>query len=522
MNKKVFFLLIALMSLSLMGIIFVQGYWIKKTIDSEEAQFSSNARQSLIKVADKAQNKELEKYYVQYASAADTIEKPTSRDLSQLFHIRQNDLTNETFFYTNSILQEDFKVQSNIPGSEKDSINFKKLVNHRITRVVRGNEVNKDLDLSNEKKFERISRMEDTERRLLLDVIKEKTAKEPLYKRIDKDELGKLIDEQLEMRNIKSDYDFGIFSNELATKVSTANFNIGSAASYGVSIFPSDETNYKLYLHFNDKKKEIFSSIQWMVIMSIIFTLIILFAYAGAIFQLLKQRRISQIKTDFINNMTHEFKTPIATINLALDSVDNPKISSNPDKLKTYMKMIRDENHRMHAQVENVLRISKLERNELDINKERLVLHELIEKAISSVNLIVENRDGYIHTHFDAMKSTVLAGDSHFVSVIVNILDNAIKYSNNQPPKIDVFTENVSHYIVMKIQDQGSGMNKSVQKKIFDKFYREHTGDIHNVKGHGLGLAYVKKIVEDHQGEISVESEKGKGSTFIIKLPLIS
>ena len=219
--------------------------------------------------------------------------------------------------------------------------------------------------------------------------------------------------------------------------------------------------------------------------------------------------------------MTHEFKTPIATINLALDAIRNPKIIADEDKVKRYLKMIKDENKRMHAQVENVLRISKLEKNELNISKERLKLHDIVEDAITHVELIVENRQGYIKTHFDAVKSSVLANETHFTNVIVNMLDNAIKYSDDEP-KIDVYTENVGTNIILKIADQGNGMSKQVAKRVFEKFYREHTGDVHNVKGHGLGLAYVKRIVEDHQGHITVESEKGKGSTFIIRLPLIS
>jgi two-component system phosphate regulon sensor histidine kinase PhoR len=219
--------------------------------------------------------------------------------------------------------------------------------------------------------------------------------------------------------------------------------------------------------------------------------------------------------------MTHELKTPIATINLALDSIKNPKIGGDPEKVQRYMSMIREENKRMHAQVENVLRISQLERNELNIKKERQELHDIIEDAITHVSLIVENREGYVKMHLGALKTTVLANDSHLTSVIVNILDNAIKYSEDEP-KIDVYTENVKNSIVLKVRDQGIGMSKVAQKKIFEKFFREHTGDLHNVKGHGLGLTYVKRIIDDHHGQIWVESERGKGSTFIIKLPLIS
>jgi two-component system phosphate regulon sensor histidine kinase PhoR len=249
--------------------------------------------------------------------------------------------------------------------------------------------------------------------------------------------------------------------------------------------------------------------------------LIIIIAYSSDLNQLIKQRQISEIKTDFINNMTHEFKTPIATINLALDAIKNPKIIDDKEKVQKYLQMIKDENKRMHAQVENVLRISKLEKKELEINKESNDIHSIIEDAIDHVNLIIDDRNGSITTHFDATRTSVLLNDVHFTNVFVNILDNAIKYSPDNPV-IDICTENVKEFVIVKIKDQGAGMTKAAQKRIFEKFYREHTGDLHNVKGHGLGLAYVKRILDDHNCQIFVESEKGKGSTFIIKVPLIN
>jgi two-component system phosphate regulon sensor histidine kinase PhoR len=252
-----------------------------------------------------------------------------------------------------------------------------------------------------------------------------------------------------------------------------------------------------------------------------IFTLVIVIAYSSALSQIIKQRQISEIKTDFINNMTHEFKTPIATINLALDAIKNPKVFEDKEKVNRYLQMIKDENKRMHAQVENVLRISKLEKKELDISKETHDVHEIIEDAIEHVHLIIEDRQGSIETHLDAPRNSVLLNDVHFTNVLVNVLDNAIKYSV-VAPKIIVTTENVKDFIIIKIKDNGIGMSKVAQKRIFEKFYREHTGDVHNVKGHGLGLSYVKRIVDDHNGQIFVESEKGKGSTFIIKVPLIN
>ena len=258
-----------------------------------------------------------------------------------------------------------------------------------------------------------------------------------------------------------------------------------------------------------------------ITLLSLVFTLIIIIGYMSAVYQLIRQRKISQMKSDFINNMTHEFKTPIATISLALDAIKNPKIINNKEKVNTYISIIKEENKRMNAQVENVLRISKLQKNQLIISKDRLQLNDLILDAITHVELIVQNRQGYIKTNFKASKCSIIANKSYFTNVIVNILDNAVKYSEG-PPKIDVTTQNIGNNILMSIKDQGIGIGKSALKRIFEEFYREHTGDVHNVKGHGLGLSNVKRIVENHQGVITVESEKWKGSSFNIKLPLIS
>ncbi|VAW25303.1 Two-component system sensor histidine kinase [hydrothermal vent metagenome] len=262
------------------------------------------------------------------------------------------------------------------------------------------------------------------------------------------------------------------------------------------------------------------SSIYKILTLSAFFILIIILAFVSALYQLVKQKQISEIKTDFINNMTHEFKTPIATINLALDAIKNPKIIGEQEKVLRYVKMIRDENKRMHAQVENVLRISKLEKNQLDVSKEKVDIHDILEEAVTHVDLLIKDKGGSIKLDLKAHDTEILANEFHITNVIVNMLDNAIKYSN-EVPKINISTDNTNKSIIIKIKDNGIGMTKSVQKNIFKKFYREERGNIHNVKGHGLGLSYVKKIIEIHQGEISVESEKGIGSTFSIKLPLI-
>ena len=519
MNKKLFVLLIALMSLSLLGIVFVQGYWISNAYQTKEDQFTINAKQALSSVSKEIRLRETEAYYQLYLPYVDSIKTPDNTSFTELAYKFQNKNTNETYIFTDGILEQDYKLSSGLFNTDTDSIQFKKLTNRKTqTKISTGI----DGTTATETEVVTFSRMKDYEQKQFESFVSNITALTPIYKRISADEISKLIDNELKERGFNSKFEFAVYSNNLETKVRSKNFKYDEASTYLVPLFESDnKTNYELYVNFPEKGKLVVNSILGMAILSLVFTAVIILAYSSAISQIYKQRQISQIKTDFINNMTHEFKTPIATINLALDSLKNPKVKDNKEFLERYLGMIREENKRMHAQVENVLRISKLEKNELDLPKERIDLQEVVEDAITHVSLIVEDRGGYVKTHFGALKATVLANDSHLSNVIVNLLDNAIKYSEDEP-KIDIYSENVKNSVILKIRDQGMGMTKAVQKRIFEKFYREHTGDIHNVKGHGLGLAYVKRILDDHDAEIYVESEKGKGSTFILKLHLIS
>ena len=520
MNRKLFKLLIALMSISLLGIIFVQGYWIANSYKNKEDQFTLNVRQVLISVSKSIQLNETQYYYEIYSGLIDTIEEPDQERFSELIYTIKNESNNETFIFSDGILEEDYKLSTCFLDLEIDSIQFKKLINKKTTtKIFSGIDGRPNI----QSKTESFNRLKDYERNQFENAFRNISAKTPIHKRVNSEDIEKLVSKGLEERGLSTNFEFAVYSKDLATKIRSKKFRLNPESTYGVPLFVNDEfrTNYQLYVNFSDKEKFVLSSILGIALLSLIFTGVIIFSYASALRQLFRQRQISQIKTDFINNMTHEFKTPIATINLALDALKNPKVKDDKEFIDRYHKMIRDENRRMHAQVENVLRISKLEKNQLDLQKERVKLHDIIENAISHLSLIVENKGGYIKTHFDALKSLILASDTHLTNVIVNILDNAIKYSEDAP-QIDVYTENVKDDIILKIQDQGIGMNKTVQKKIFEKFYREHMGDIHNVKGHGLGLSYVKRILDDHDSQIYVESEKGKGSTFVIKLQLIS
>lgn len=526
MNKLFFRLLVILMSLSLIGIILVQVYWFDKSFENNEEQFKFHVKQVLGNVAEKLQKQEQYNYYEMYNHLIDSTGKVPKKDDFLEFTVYQRDSrTNETIIYSNNIVSEDYGISNSFFDNKLDSVRLKNFSSKRKTEIYSSNIDNPSLksNISPDVKIEKYGRLDVLDNAQFEIIYKDLAALKPIQERVSNETIQKLLHDELNDYGVKTPFEYNVYSNGLATKIKSDRFKYEKKSTYSIPIFIDNDGNnkYQLLLTFPQKKRFLFSELIGICILSIVFTLIIIVAYSSALNQLIKQRQISEIKTDFINNMTHEFKTPIATINLALDAIKNPRVIEDKDKVMRYLQMIKDENKRMHAQVENVLRISKLEKKELDITKESNNLHDIIEDAIEHVSLIIDDRNGKITTHFNADRSTVLLNDVHFTNVIVNILDNAIKYSPENPI-IDIVTENVKEFIIVKIKDQGSGMSKAAQKRIFEKFYREHTGDVHNVKGHGLGLAYVKRIIDDHNSEIFVESEKGKGSTFIIKVPLIN
>jgi two-component system phosphate regulon sensor histidine kinase PhoR len=470
---------------------------------------------------------ELVSFFTKYNEIKDSIGKdPETSQMKEVYFYERDTKTNETIIYTNTLVAENYGINSSFFDNKADSINIGTLISKRKTEIYNGNSIT-DADFQfNNKPNTTVSKsgsLSSLDKANYEVVFKDIVSQKPLQQRISNEELNKLLQSELKKYGVKTPFEFGIYSNGLATKIRSDKFRYEKNTTYGIPVFQDNEgmSKYQLLVRFPQKSKFVFSSLIGITSLSLLFTLVIVLTYTSALNQLIKQKQISEIKTDFINNMTHEFKTPIATINLALDAIKNPKIIDDKEKVQRYLQMIKDENKRMHAQVENVLRISKLEKNELDISKEPRDVVEIIEDAIEHVGLIIEDRAGVIHEHYNATRTTILLSEVHFTNLLVNVLDNAIKYST-EAPVIDVYTENIKDFILIKIQDQGAGMSKLVQKRVFEKFYREHTGDLHNVKGHGLGLAYVKQIVEDHNGQIYVESEKGKGSTFIIKMPLIN
>jgi two-component system phosphate regulon sensor histidine kinase PhoR len=248
----------------------------------------------------------------------------------------------------------------------------------------------------------------------------------------------------------------------------------------------------------------------------IILSLVIAFFYT--ISTIRRQKKYTDIKNDFISNMTHEFKTPISTIALAGEMLSDTSVSKTPEKLERFTKMIRDENKRLGVLVESILQTAVLDKGDFKLQRTEFDLHEVIQSALEKIHLQVDQKSGKLTANLSAKKSEVFADKVHITNIVFNLLDNALKYSK-EIPDITISTENISEGILLSVQDSGIGISKENAKKVFDQFYRVSTGNVHNIKGFGLGLSYVKAIVLKHGGQISVESELNKGSTFKIYLP---
>lgn len=300
------------------------------------------------------------------------------------------------------------------------------------------------------------------------------------------------------------------------------NFNIGhglitpsGSAAENIAI---DETLNVVAL---DYKKFALQSLKWRFVTAIFFSLVIISAFYLTVRTMLRQKKLGEIKNDFINNMTHEFKTPIATISLAVDAMRNEKVLQDRTKMDYFSTIIKEENKRMNRQVETILKASQLEKQEVDLNMKPVHVHEVIKDVVENFALQLEEKQGKAELLLNATNDLVDADEVHLSNLVNNLFDNAMKYSKeNVPPFVRLTTQSNGKRFIMKIEDNGIGMNRDTLKRIFERFYRAHTGNIHNVKGFGLGLSYVKTMVEAHHGEIKAESTLGKGSTFIVEFPL--
>jgi len=349
-------------------------------------------------------------------------------------------------------------------------------------------------------------------------------------------DLSRYLRIELENQGIDLEYDYGIYSNEVeGFTITNGNYNVvnvkgnmsdGGAAEklsktmHQISLFNTEGKAPvgSLRVFFPEKTSFLIKSVLPALISSILLTGLILFCFVYTINVILTQKKVSLMKTDFINNMTHEFKTPIATISLAADSINNPMVKSNTKMIERYADIIKQENKRMLNQVEKVLQIARLDKKDFELKLVNININDLVNLAVDNTQLKINERGGDIKAIIESQNALIKGDENHISNVLHNLLDNAIKYSS-EAPEITIWTKDAKQGVEIIISDKGIGMSKDDLKRIFEKFYRVSTGNLHDVKGFGLGLSYVKAITDAHRGKINVESEIGKGSSFTVYFP---
>ncbi len=513
MNNRFIPIISVFMTISLVIFVSLQFYWLKEYYTALDQEFENKVFHALETSSKKIGEIEIEQYKNKFKNfdkgITENAGKPT------LFQIQQveDSLSKTTISFGKTIIEK-----QKIPLSgQGDSLTKIKLYKdeglYSIKKSANAPKIISSLQSQD------ISSGQFT----LTEFAKFNASNLPVNKRVNPKVLDSLLTHELKANGIDSKYGYGILDkNNKLTSISNKTFlEQKDKKNYSFPLFTDskDRTLYSISLVFPRKDASLIKNNLPMLLGTFMSLLTILGIYIISINYMMKQKKISEIKTDFINNMSHEFKTPLATISVATDALNNEKISSNPDKVKYYSKLIKQENLRMKKQVENVLNMSKLERNEMKLFLKETNMRELIKGVSNSVRLIVEERNGTLTEEFNAKKFHIKVDEFHISNALINLLDNANKYSEEKP-EIKISTENEGNWYVIAISDKGMGMEPQNKLKIFEKFFREETGNIHNVKGQGLGLSYVKKIIELHKGQILVDSEKGKGSTFTIKLPM--
>jgi two-component system, OmpR family, phosphate regulon sensor histidine kinase PhoR len=335
--------------------------------------------------------------------------------------------------------------------------------------------------------------------------------------------LDSLLNLEIANHGIKAKFEYGVYSSKKSKMIFEKSGNYKTELlNEGLvfTLYPYDFSDYPDYLmiYFPYETRYLFKQMASIVFISLIIIVIILMLFIYVIRVIVWQKRLSEMKNDFINNMTHEIKTPISTISLACEALREAEVKKNSLLTNSYLKVINDENNRLGGIAEKILQAAIIEKDNFRLKREKVNIHDLIDMVINNIGIQIEVKDGTISKNLSAVRPIISADKTHLINVLMNLLDNANKYSPRKP-KIVISTENYSEGIVVCIADNGIGISKENQKKIFDKLYRVPTGNIHDVKGFGLGLSYVKNIVELHGGRITVESELKQGSKFCVLLP---
>ena len=535
MSKNRLGWIITLMSVALTGLIAFQWYWIDTVITGNRDHFERDVMTALSNVTKKLEQQEA-LFYVN-RKISNFSSQGQSRGF-QPFQFQATPPLNQR-----QALQGEKKIRFDDSLSSTGSFNFSFEV---VGAPLRSNQMGKaffDVLKSNIKNIqfaypkdapetetlnsnlkeilEKISNKSNMMMGLLEEMMLPKIG---LTNRFDPDQLDSLLHTELKKKSIDIPYDYAIINPRSGRLIEISKDYSNERllqSHFKTNLFPNDVTNEPnlLVIDFPSQEKYLMSKIWFPLSSSALLILIILICFGYAVFTIVRQKKISVMKTDFMNNMTHEFKTPISTIGLAIEALLDPTIPQKPSMKMKYLGIIADENKRLESQVADVLQMAQLDKNELKLNLVTVDLHAIIQQAVDKISIQMERKLGHLKLALKASQFKLKGDEAYLLGVLLNLLDNALKYSTDAP-NIMIRTQNIRGQLICSIKDHGMGMSKEAQRSIFQKFYRVASGNVHNIKGFGLGLAYVKEIITLHHGSIEVESELKKGTNFIVKFPL--
>ena len=517
----------------MVGLVGFQAYWINNVVRVGEEQFNQSVHDAINSVAVGLEQQEIlytAEQKLKFNQDGVTI---ISHD-SIRFISKNKDSNHSKNFITEETVKKFFTSTDTIDLRDP---NYSQRFDSEGQTLREGQFIDDDVLIEISRSRSEIDTIQEYDERLKQDIAKVREKSEmvmvvlneliskerKISNRISKEQVDSILNSNLLNRGIDTEYAFAVINDqtkELLLSTESEYNNEILKSNFRTKLFKNDliDQHSYLFVFFPSKGVFIFSKIFISLAGSLILMLVVVFCFGYAIYTIKKQKQISEIKNDFINNMTHELKTPISTVSLACEALQDPDIKKSESFTNRYVSIIKDESIRLGMQVEKVLQMATLDKKDFKLKLVSLDMHNIIDNAIQHINLQIENRGGEIIKEFHAKQKEVVADEIHMTNIIYNLLDNANKYSPEHP-KIIVTTNNVNGGIMISVRDTGIGMSKEVQTKIFDKFYRVPTGNLHDVKGFGLGLAYVKTMLTALGGRIGVKSMLHKGSEFEIYLP---
>jgi two-component system phosphate regulon sensor histidine kinase PhoR len=543
MNRMKFTGLIIMMLLSIIGIIWVQIVWIRNAVGIRNESFNSAVSVSLNNAANAIESSRKINFFNNFMLTDPPSLNNSSGDISGYLSIKsyssepgnkisvkisKQTVTGNFDTGTMATVNKSFTFNGDT-SFVSDSVAF--IVgapdeSGKMSIVRRGEEANTNTNSRanyiRQNEFldwvkKRSSEFQNMSDQMISEIYQWEKALE-----FDNKEVEYALKQSLAYGGIQTPYEYAIIKDGIVQDGSFKKSGKSDflKSKYMVRLFSGSIIRQNLIISviFPERTNYVLGSMAWILGGSMLFSLFILATFALSLFFIIRQKKISEMKSDFINNMTHEFKTPIATISLAADTITNPKVIKDETSIRHFIGMIKKENSRMNKKVETILQIASLDKKEIEFRFENVSLHTIIEHAIETIDIQVQQRNGKINLNLDATEPVVYGDSEHLTNLVNNLLDNAIKYSP-ESPEIAVRTKSSEKGIILSVEDKGIGMTKAVQSKIFERFYRQSSGNVHDVKGFGLGLNYARAIIDAHRGNINVFSEPGKGSRFDIFLP---